>query len=598
MAIEYDYKELLIYGRDNDITVECPDGSQITSDEIYSESFEVDHSICDNEQLSFGECNPCSVKLKFANKVTNLKGGWIKISILPSGADEPFVFGKFKVDTDKVSDDREYREIVAYDILFDVRNKDVTEWYNGLGFPRKMKKLRDSFFEYLKDKGLDIEQEIVSLPNDEELVRRNSQKSQVYGGDVIEDLCRVNGRFGMVDSENVFHYVLLDSKSENDEEEEDESEILYETITQNHYEQQTLKWEDYQTQPITAIWFKQTAINEDFKYNVSDGANVYTMEMNIFQFSVKDLVPICENLYNAIKDITYTPFSVAAEGNPLRQCGDSVKIITSSGEAIKSYVLQKKMSGIQFFMDDLEAKGMYSYSEDRMVSSRTTDYLDGRLGEIAQNAFYAYTFTNSFAVNVPTDDKFVNFIQYDITSASDTEVIFMATIPINSDRDGEVRMEYRYNGAILEERNLKHYINKGENIVTICNYFPVAENKEAHLTVAIKAAYVESDMRKAMARITALENGSSSISVDTTPPNASIRKEGIRSVLFAKGLSTSTPWDGNIIIEDSMGLSGIPTVRMPSGMHENVDVTEHYGTKRIFAEAMPVNTAPTEREIL
>lgn len=536
MTNDYQYKDLLINGHDNSIKVEYPENGKITENSIYSESFELEQSICDNEQLTFGQCNPCSVKLKFENKFPNLTGEWIKISVTPNGADKPYVFGKYKVDTDEVSDDREYREITAYDVLFDVRNMDVTEWYNGLALPRRVKRIRNSFFEYLNDKGLEITQEEVELPNDEGLVKKNSQKSQVYGGDIIEDICRVNGCFGLVDNKGMFHYVFLPTATG------DDSNI---TIDKNNYVGQTLKYEDYTTQKITGIWFKQPSLNEDYKYefSLSGKENPYTTEMNVFQFKKKDLESICENLLAVIKDIKYTPYSVTAKGNPLRQCGEMVKVAKTAGGMITSYILHKKLSGIQLFMDEIEANGVYLYSDDRATSSRATDYMNGRLDEVSQDSFYAYTLTNSLEVKAG-NSSFVRLIRYDIVSNSDTDVILMATIPIVADRDGYVNVQYNYNNVVLTERSVRHYINRGDNVLTVANYFPVPENKNVHLSLEVKTEYVESDIRKLLANM----EGSA---IDTTPPRITVRKEGVRSVLFSRGLSSGeAAWDGNIEISE------------------------------------------------
>ena len=62
--------------------------------------------------------------------------------------DTPFIFGKYRVVSDKPTDDKRYRNVTAYDAIYDIGESEVSSWYNGLKFPLTLKQFRDSFFSY------------------------------------------------------------------------------------------------------------------------------------------------------------------------------------------------------------------------------------------------------------------------------------------------------------------------------------------------------------------------------------------------------------------------------------------------------------------
>lgn len=507
------------------------DGGTITNKELYMESFDYDHTLCSNDCLDFGECGAASISFKINNVFPNLKKKWLTVSVIPDGSSVPFPIGKFKVDSDKVSDDRSYREIKAYDVMLDIRNANVTEWYNGLIFPQSVKSIRDSFFDHLSHIGIEVSQEDVSLPNDNKLVQRNSQYDQVYGGDIIEDVCRINGRFGKADSSGIFRYVCLGSASVT-------------TIEKRQY--QSVKYEDFSTKKIDKLYLSQPAIDSDYAYG--DGTNVYSFSMNIFEFDTGDLNSVCENLFNEIKDITYIPFEIVCEGNLCLESGDRVDVTLKDDSTLSSYILSIKLSGIQVLKDTLSANGVYEYEDERSASSKAYDYVNGKVAETYRNAFYVYTFTNS-SENEITDQKLTPIIQYRVSATSDTDMVFFASIPLQASSDGDVVIEFHLDGATLTDRTVRQYVNAGNNVITLCNYFPIGENRRAEIVVCAKTEYVESKIRSIESRIASLESGSS-VSIDTSSPIATIAKEAIKAVLFAKGLSPAKAWDGTINIEE------------------------------------------------
>ena len=136
---------------DKQLIITTDDGSvTITNTELHQESFELTESLCSESELTFGACEAAVVKFTISNVFTSLKDKWITAKmVLDGNSSNPFIFGRYKVVSDKPTADRTKREIEAYDALYDIINADVVGWYNGI-LPNTetyvtLKQFRDSF---------------------------------------------------------------------------------------------------------------------------------------------------------------------------------------------------------------------------------------------------------------------------------------------------------------------------------------------------------------------------------------------------------------------------------------------------------------------
>lgn len=62
--------------------------------------------------------------------------------IIGGHTDQPFLIGRFKGYSDTPTADRKYRDVVAYDALYDILNADVAAWYNTV-FPSHKEQQKD-----------------------------------------------------------------------------------------------------------------------------------------------------------------------------------------------------------------------------------------------------------------------------------------------------------------------------------------------------------------------------------------------------------------------------------------------------------------------
>ena len=333
----------------------------ITNEELDGENMELTESLCTAEQLTFGSCSAAMLKFTVSNVMVPMKGAWLNVDIGLSGM-EDYRLGRYKVDSDKPTADRMYRDGIAYDALYDVINANMADWYNALlpdsDSTVNLKQFRDKFFTYFG-----IEQADISLPNDTMLVERTVLPSQFSGATVVNCICEANGCFGHINRAGRFEYVYLTPISDA----HDIPKRLYTTAT----------YEDYLVKTIDKLQIRQE--EDDIGVIVGTGTNAYIIENNFLFYgkSTEELKNIAENIFSRIQGLVYRPFTAEGIGNPCIEPGDAVRI-NSSGTIIESYVLSRTLKGVQSLKDSYEAAGSEQRSEQVNSVHQQIEQLKGK----------------------------------------------------------------------------------------------------------------------------------------------------------------------------------------------------------------------------
>ena len=374
-----------------EITIETEDKSvKITNSEIHFEQFELKEILCDDDYLTFGQCNASQLKFKISNVFTSMVGKQINVSAVINGhADAPFIFGKYRVISDKPTDDKRYRNVTAYDAIYDIGEAEVSSWYNGLKFPLKLKQFRDSFFAYFG-----VEQVETTLPNDSMEVAETIKPSELSGQTVMEAICSINGCFGHINHDGKFEYVFL-------------KEIisglypkkglypqkgLYprkgsekEKVTGGKYK--SVKYEDFVCQKVTKVQIRKSendigAVYPDTEITENDNSYILQDNFLVYGMGADDLETVARNLYEVIKVVKYRPYNCEKIGNPCLSLGEAVNVYTAK-EIIESYVLSRTYKGIQQPTDTISASGKsLKYSEQVNGINKSIIQLRGKTNEL------------------------------------------------------------------------------------------------------------------------------------------------------------------------------------------------------------------------
>lgn len=366
------------------------DNVTLTNSDIVSESFELTETLCAEENIALGSCNASQIKFRIGYIAESLIGKILTVSIQPHGGG-PLQIGIYKVESDKRTADRRYKDIVAYDVMKDILEADVTDWYKGLfsnpATTYTLKQFRDSFFTYVG-----VTQETTTLINDTLIVSNTIDPEKLSGKDVITKICEINGCFGHIGRDGIFHYIALSSLYPAVYPAEDllPSEDLYPSdgagvVNLCEYGSYIrADYEDYETAPITKLQIRQS--EDDIGAVIGSGTNCYVIEDNflVYGLNATDLNAVGTPILTKLSAIQYIPMQVEVRGNPCLEVGDGIEFITRYA-IIHSYILKRTLRGIQALFDTYEALGRETLETNiNSVNSQITQ-LKGRTNKLTRN---------------------------------------------------------------------------------------------------------------------------------------------------------------------------------------------------------------------
>lgn len=369
------------------------ENAPITNTDIFSESMTISESLCSEEQLRFGSCEPSSFKIKIANSFVSHTNDILRVNlILNHETDKPFLLGTYKVVSDEPTADRSFREIMAYDNLYFVLTMDVAEWYNSI-FPNDkttmtLAQFRNSFFA-----NIGLRHESVVLPNDNMIIRKTVEPSELSAKTVLHAILEINGCFGHIARDGSFRYVFLKELTEalypaNNLYPQDE---LYpreqgnmETLNPAYYKPGTT-YKDFHTNKIARLQIRNVESDIGVIVGKNKG-NTYIVEDNFLLYGMteSELTEVANNMYVKIKNVTYRPATSNACGNPCIEVGDGIRFNTKY-DIIGTYVLERTLSGIQSLNDYYESKGVEYYGSKVNGYSAQIIQLKGKTNTIERS---------------------------------------------------------------------------------------------------------------------------------------------------------------------------------------------------------------------
>ena len=423
--IEHVYKDLYNQDSVRKQMIIAFDGGELTNSELYSESFELTESLCSETELRFGSCEASAIKFTIANMVDSLVNKVLTVSqVLNGQTDTPFPIGVYKVQSDVPSGDRNYRNVTAYDSMYDIINADMAAWYESLTFPITLKEFRNAFFAHFE-----ITQEDVELIHDDMIIEKTLSATIIPGKDIITAICELNGVFGHITRKGTFAYISLPEKSGLYP-----SAILYpgselfpvplaynsgssNEISKSRYI--SCEYEDFETSFISKLQIRQE--ENDIGAIVGDGTNTYIIEDNFLVYGKEpeELEEIANKTFNKIRMIQYRPASISLKGNPCLEVGDAVICHTRNKE-VATYILQRTLKGIQSLRDEFDSEGVYEYAEKVNSSNRDVKKLKGKVNTLERTVEHTVSRIADVENNVATTvTHTVNGLKIEIESAAD-----------------------------------------------------------------------------------------------------------------------------------------------------------------------------------
>ena len=382
--IDYvDASKFLQDSLDKQIHINSVDGTiNITNADIVGESFTLTESICSEENLIFGSCEPSCIKFTVKNTIPKMYRKWFNVTIELQGSSTPFAVGKFRVWGEKPSSDRTTKEITAYDDLYGIFRHTYKRWYKNLWTntdTMTIKQFRDAWFTRLQQTHSHISQETTTLANDDVIIKKSKKITKPSGKDIFNAICEINGVFGKIGRDGVFHYITLQDNN-----------TTYPIANAQTIE---VDYEDYTTTAIDRVEILDCE-GDILGYageSADDAENTYTIENN---FMLKGLGNddsakstgdfLAQNIFGILQYVTFIPIDANFKGNPCFETGDRISF-AAHGNTITSYILERTMKGIQSLRDNYMSEGDIEYPESVNTYSSKIKELKNDVGSKSTN---------------------------------------------------------------------------------------------------------------------------------------------------------------------------------------------------------------------
>lgn len=370
-------------------------GITITNSNMDGENFAIEEILNSGRELKFGECNAAKLSFSCGYYEQSMVGVSLTAKTTPSGG-AAFQFGKYTVVSDEPTADRKWRDVVAYDKLYDVLKFDVAPWYNSyLQTDKTLKQVRDEFFSIFG-----ITQETITLPNDSMVVTKTMDPKTLSGKQVLNAICEINGCFGRIGRNGNFEYVFLDIPKEG----LFPANTLY--PSNNLYPKAygfedrkiaengtylSCKYEDYLIQTIDKLTI--LTAEDDPGVSVGSGNNPYIIQNNFLVFGKEaaELTTIANNIFPHISGIWYRPCVIQAVGNPVLECGDGIMLKTTDDKDIHTIILKRKLKGIQSLRDTITADGAKKRENDPNSTQAQINQTQGSVRQVKADLIEAQT---------------------------------------------------------------------------------------------------------------------------------------------------------------------------------------------------------------
>ena len=331
------------------LTLNFPYRDPITNENIYMESAQLEQSICEENNLTFGMVYSSRFSVRIFDNGESYIGVRVNPRLSVTVDDRTFErsLGNYTVKSDKLTSDKLYRDLDCYDYLEDVLPVDFHEWHNNRPNTFTLKQYRDAFFSYIG-----LEQVPITLPNDNVTLNKFNV-TEFSGADILSCILQLSGAFGFIAIDGRFKYVIPKTSSDY-------------LIDDGSYVQGSFNYEDESMEPITQVIIKGFSddYGEEGSYSVADASmgdatgNVFTIENNnlIQSCPLATRQLLCSNLYYAIINYSYYPSSVDLPAYIGLEPGD-VFTIETDRKTVTFPVFKRTLKGISALKDSVEAPG-------------------------------------------------------------------------------------------------------------------------------------------------------------------------------------------------------------------------------------------------
>lgn len=313
------------------------------------QSCNIEESILTDEEFKFGSATASSFDLTLTNMDESLtarsfegKEVQIEIGVQLDKFKKPFEYvsmGFFIVE--EASKEKNTIQLSGFDKMILFEKPYVTE----LTYPATLKQI---FIEICTQAGVPFES--ASFINDDYVVRNKPELEAVTLRVALEYVSELACGFARINRRNRLEIVTLQ-----------ESPLI---IDQSNYYQMNLS--EYEYGPIDYVAINNEGIVED----IGNGDNILEIHENIFTYNPNEQLLL--NIFNAVRNFKFKPFTSTWQGNPLTAPGDVIEVAYKENETYQSFIAKQKFSFENGLKCDIETNAKTQMQIDYETKGHVT----------------------------------------------------------------------------------------------------------------------------------------------------------------------------------------------------------------------------------
>ena len=377
-------KDILIVDADATVTPVSGEAPTVTgatveihTEDVETESFMLDESICTEDNLKFGLCDSSKVEITVRNKseIPNLNGFETPLNIyiyLNGDSDTLFQIGQYLCDKDEYINERRLRKLVLYDVLYELNDLDITSWYNQYfadGNRHEIIWVIADLFKWINGTSPydnDSSSPKINLELDSEYILCNGmfpigktiESDTITFSFFMQGLLEFNGSFGHITREGKFKIVTMEWY--------DKDPVR---IVTDDYRKPPTSYADEATWGIGGIdvYDRDNTIKFQIRNTDKKRPSIYVL-LDPWVIADREAgdsytKTALEQLQSTIHHFNYTPSETECSGDLCVEVGDRIDVRFTKKSAydtrnkFRSYVLERHFSGIQSMHDTYTSKG-------------------------------------------------------------------------------------------------------------------------------------------------------------------------------------------------------------------------------------------------
>lgn len=264
---------------------------------------------------------------------------------------------------------------------------------------------------------------------------------------------------------------------------------------------------------------------------------------------------ILERIWLYLKDVQYYPCEIEMVGDPSIEAGDM--LTTKNREGYDRNILLTSVTYNWRQISSILSEGANPQIKAVSTAEKRTQNQQEQAQKWSQVVTTTFVNANPLTIGDSTRTELTDLR---FTTEKNLTAIFGAEIPVYSDGDGIVVLEYEDNGVVGD--TVRARVHEGYNLITLVNHLYYEANSIVNLKV----------------------RGSSEAIGSGTAPTVAVDADSIRSYIFAQGIITEAPWDGIIIISEHVDY--VRTQMVLRGLSETVVLTSQNPAERVLSEVV------------